>query len=105
LTKSGKLVAGVGGTSTFRAKALRWEVSADVGKLVVSFRRRAFARNGKVLLVQGFQNKPAAAGAPAGVMKFTAGYFVWYLKYQFCSPSSTLSFQTKLFFLNLVYTL
>ena len=25
---------------------------------------------------QGFQNKPAAAGAPAGVTRFTAGYFV-----------------------------
>jgi hypothetical protein len=29
---------------------------------------------------------------------------VWDLKYQFCSPnSSILSFETKLFFLNLVY--
>ena len=25
---------------------------------------------------QGFQNKPAAAGAPAGVTRFTVGYFV-----------------------------
>ena len=28
------------------------------------------------VLDQGFQNKPAAAGAPAGVTRFTAGYFV-----------------------------
>jgi hypothetical protein len=55
------------------------------------------------IIKQGFQNKPAVAGAPAGATRFTAGYFVWYLKYQFCSPSSTLSFQTKLFFINLVY--
>ena len=28
---------------------------------------------------KGFQNKPAATGAPAGVTSFTAGYFVfWY---------------------------
>jgi hypothetical protein len=42
-------------------------------------------------------------GAPAGATRFTASYFVSYLKYQFCSPSSTLSFQTNLFFLNLLY--
>jgi hypothetical protein len=51
---------------------------------------------------QGFQNNPAPAGVPAGGTKFTAGYFVQFLNYQSCSPSSTLSFQTKLFFLNLV---
>jgi hypothetical protein len=27
-------------------------------------------------LSQGFQNKPVAAGAPAGATRFTAGYFV-----------------------------
>jgi hypothetical protein len=54
-------------------------------------------------LQQGLQNKQPAAGAPAGGTRFTAGYFVWYLKYQFCSPSLTLSFQTKLIFLNMVY--
>ena len=26
--------------------------------------------------LQGFQNKPAAAGAPADATRFTAGYFV-----------------------------
>jgi hypothetical protein len=26
--------------------------------------------------IQGFQNNPAAAGAPAGGTRFTAGYFV-----------------------------
>ena len=29
-----------------------------------------------LIIVQGFQNKPAAAEAPAGVTRFTAGYFV-----------------------------
>jgi hypothetical protein len=28
------------------------------------------------IVVQGFQNNPAAAGAPAGGTRFTAGYFV-----------------------------
>jgi hypothetical protein len=41
-----------------------------------------------VCTMQGFQNNRAAAGAPAGGMRFTAGYFVQYLKHQFCSPSS-----------------
>jgi hypothetical protein len=59
-------------------------------------------QNGDALISHGFQNNPAAAGAPAGGTMFTAGY---YLKHQFCSPSSTLSVQTNLFFLNLVYTL
>jgi hypothetical protein len=27
-------------------------------------------------IIQGFQNNPAAAGAPAGGTRFTAGYFV-----------------------------
>jgi hypothetical protein len=28
------------------------------------------------IIKQGFQNKPAVAGAPAGATKFTARYFV-----------------------------
>jgi hypothetical protein len=54
-------------------------------------------------ITQAFKIRLAGAGAPASAMKFTAGYFVQFLKYQFRSPSSTLGFQTKLFFLNLVY--
>jgi hypothetical protein len=54
---------------------------------------------------QGFQNKPAAAGAPAGATTFTASYFVYYLKYQFCSPSSTLSFQVIFHQPGLLYSL
>jgi hypothetical protein len=58
-----------------------------------------------MVIQQGFQNNPAASGAPVDTMRFAAGFFVSYLKYQFCSPSSTLGFQTKLFLLNLVYVI
>ena len=33
--------------------------------------------------VQGFQNRPTAVEASAGDTRFTACYFVWYLKYQY----------------------
>ena len=36
----------------------------------------ALVRIYQFMTLQGFQNKPAAAGAPAGDTRFTAGYFV-----------------------------
>jgi hypothetical protein len=47
--------------------------------LVVSLSIRSFLVIGATYPdtdCQGFQNKPAAAGAPAGAAWFTAGYFV-----------------------------
>jgi hypothetical protein len=35
-----------------------------------------FGKNRSYIAPQGFQNNPAAAGAPAGGTMFTAGYFV-----------------------------
>jgi hypothetical protein len=45
------------------------------------------------MIHSGLWKEAGSRWSSAGATRFTVGYFVQYLKYQFCSPSSTLSFQ------------